>query len=407
MAHALTEERIIAPGAGGALSAVIERHGFGKRLMLVCDDATWVAAGQKIHEQLTRGQGYEVKAYSLGVHVKPLLSHATELAANAQNYDALISVGAGTINDITKQAAFSVRKPYITVPTAASMNGYTSAGASLLEHGFKHAYMAAPPRAVVVDLDVIAAAPKRLTRAGLGDTLCRSTVEVDAILSHHVMGTSYPKEWFDKLRDYEGKLIAHASKLRDGDGAFLSLLVSALLDAGDAMAATGSSAIASQGEHMIAHTAELMYGVDLGRVMHGEMVAVTSISMGHLQQKMLLSAPVLRSLPQEYEKFLRSFGKMVGGKLAASYAAKVLSPERAAEINEKLVAEWAGIKEAIQRIMLSANTIERAYLQSGVPTKPSGINLSDERYLNACNYAYLTRDRFTFLDLAAMMNKRF
>ena len=407
MNRPLTQERVIAPGASSVLDAVLQRHGLGKRVVLVCDDATWVAAGQRAQAELHKAGGYEVLPYSLGRQVKPLLSHATELAANAQTYDTLVAIGSGTVNDITKYAAALLRKPYVSVPTAASMNGYTSAGASLIDHGHKHSHPALPPCAVVVDLDVIAAAPKRMTRAGLGDTLCRSTVEVDMLLAYHLLDQPYPRIWFNAMRVHESQLIAHAGKLREGDGAFLALLMTALLDGGDAMADTGSSAVASQGEHMITHTAELMYGAELSRVMHGELVAVTTLSMGHLQQKLLLSSPSVKPLPQDYDKFPRIFGKDAGGKIAAAYAAKVLSPEQAEAMNGRFAARWPQMKEEMQQIMLSPNTVERAFMQAGVPTKPGDIGLSDERYVNACNHAYMTRDRFTFLEIAAMMNRRF
>src|SRR5262249_12219852 len=163
------------------------------------------------------------------------------------------------------------KKPYIALPTAASMNGYTSATASIEEDGFKQSRQARPPKAVIVDMDVIAAAPKRLSRAGLGDALARSTVEADCRLSHHLLGTPYPKEAFDCLRDHESGLIAGAARLTEGDPGYLRLLVNALLDAGDWMAATGSSAVASQAEHMIAHTAEMLYDGELQKAFHGEM----------------------------------------------------------------------------------------------------------------------------------------
>lgn len=398
----LTKERVIAPGANACLSDVLLRQRIGHKLLMVCDDQTWLAAGQAIAAQL----GARAAVHSLGRYVRPLLAHAAEVAGMAADYDGLVAVGSGTINDITKYAATMAQKPYVCVATAASMNGYISAGVSLEENGVKHSYPAQPPRAVIADMTVIAAAPKRLARAGLGDTLCRSTVEADAMISHYLLGTDYPRSLFDRMRAHEPGLIINAGKLRDGGTMYLSLLMAALLEAGDAMAMHGSSAPASQGEHMIAHTADMLYGSELRHIMHGEMVAVTTLTMGRLQQRMLLSMPTVRPLPRDMVHFTRLFGKAAGPSLCDMYARKLLTAEQAEEITIKLAHNWTHMKEEINAIMVQPNTVERTFIRSMVPAHSREIKMVDEHYQSACLHAYLTRDRFTFLDLAAMAGKR-
>jgi Glycerol dehydrogenase and related enzymes len=87
--------------------------------------------------------------------------------------DALVAVGSGTINDLCKYAAFLDRKPYVVFGTAPSMNGYTSVSAAITEHGHKKSLPAAAPVGVFLDLAVLAAAPPRMIRSGLGDSICR------------------------------------------------------------------------------------------------------------------------------------------------------------------------------------------------------------------------------------------
>ena len=45
--------------------------------------------------------------------------------------------------------------------------------------------------AVFVDLEVFAAAPPRMIRSGLGDSLCRSTAQADWLLAHRLLATGY------------------------------------------------------------------------------------------------------------------------------------------------------------------------------------------------------------------------
>ena len=397
-------QRLIGKDATAGIATTLAQHMPAQKLLLVSDDTTWVAAGAQVTAALAAD--HTLTPHSLGRHIRATRESAQALANKTTAYDGLIAIGSGTINDITKYAAHLANKPYVCVATAASMNGYTSMTASLEELGHKQSFAAAPPRAVIADTTIIAAAPKRLTRAGIGDTLCRSTVETDMLLSHHLLGTTYPRDLFDRMRAHEASLIAEAPSAREGDSAFVGKLMVALLDAGDAMAEYGSSAVASQGEHMIAHTLELMYGAELRHILHGEMIAITTLTMNQLHHKILLSPPSVKSMPRDRLQFERLFGKKAGPELAEQYTKKILSTEQILDINARLATHWPEIKAAILEVIASPSSIERAFLQSGLATRASDIGISAERYRAACTSAYLTRDRFGVLDMAAMNDKR-
>lgn len=398
-------ERLVGRGVLVALPQRIEKYSLGPRLLLVADETTYVAAGAKVEALLTAD--YKVTTHRFAPNVKPEIAHVEWLSdrIRTDSITGVVSVGSGTINDLSKLAAARAGIPYLSVATAASMNGYSSAGASVLQHGHKISERAAPPRAVIADVDILAAAPRRLARSGLGDTLCRSTVEADCLLSHLLFGTAYPAEGFAQLRAHEAALIAGAFHLREDSADYLQLLMEALLDAGDWMTRSGSSAIASQGEHMLAHTLEMLYGREM-TALHGEMIAVTTVSMHHLQHKMLLGELQLRHLPREESQFQRIFGKQMGGELFVSYGKKLLSAEQAETFNARLKTDWPEMRDRLKSVMVHGTAIERAFLQAGIGCSPKDIGISDERYQSALSYAYLTRDRFTFLDLATMMGRR-
>ena len=397
-------ERMIGVDASAAVMDAVSRYGLGSKLVLVCDDATWIALGEKIFNTCLADTAIE--PHSLGRNPKACMQVIPALMEKAKDASGLLAVGAGTVNDVTKYAAYLLDKPYLAIATAASMNGYTSGRASLEQDGFKHSFTARPPKAVIGDLAVIAAAPKRLSRAGLGDTLARTTVEADCLLSHYLFGTDYPKEAFDCLRAHEEYLLSHAIDMTGQKPEYISRLLAALLDAGDWMARTGSSAIASQGEHMIAHTAEMMYAAELRQTFHGEMVGVATLAMNQLQHKNLLGAVTVKALAHDEAQFTRLFGKKMGAALAPAYAKKLLNAEQTAEINSRLATEWPEIKSHLLKVMRSPLTIERAFIQANLPYIPKHLGLSDDRFNSAVTYAHLTRDRFTFLDLAAMSGKR-
>lgn len=399
----LCEDRVIGKDTLAAIPEVAARHGLGERWLLVCDDTTYVVAGQSIY--VATLSTHQVRNHSIGRRAYATIEVAEAIIANAGDATGIIAVGSGTVNDTAKYAATQLNLPYISVPTAASMNGYTSATSSLEAIGMKQSYPARPPRAVVADMGIITGAPKRMSRAGVGDTLCRTTVEADCLISHHILGTPYPREDFDMLRRHEAVLIEQISKLKEHDAGYLEVLMHALLDAGDAMARVGSSITASQGEHMIAHTLEMIYSSELD-LLHGEMIAVTTITMNDLHNKMLLAQPQVKSMPRDESHFTRTFGKKMGPYVASKYAPKVLNAEQVLDVNNRMAQHWPDIKKQLHDVIVQNTAIQRAYIHGNIPLKPKDIRLNDDRYNAAVTYAHLTRNRFTFLDLAAMMNRR-
>ena len=103
----------------------------------------------------------------------------------------LIAVGSGTINDLCKYASALDGKPYAVFATAPSMNGYTSVNAAITVEGHKKSLPAQAAAGVFFDLEVLAAAPVRLIRAGLGDSVCRCTAQADWLLAHLLLGRPY------------------------------------------------------------------------------------------------------------------------------------------------------------------------------------------------------------------------
>src|SRR5690606_17264649 len=101
-------------------------------------------------------------------------------------------------------------------------------------------------------------APKRLIRSGLGDSLCRTTAQADWLLSHLLFDTPYLTSPFALLEANEALLFDNAKGLMEGDSEAMEHLASTLILSGIGMYLAGGSYPASQAEHMISHTMEMV-----------------------------------------------------------------------------------------------------------------------------------------------------
>lgn len=88
--------------------------------------------------------------------------------------DVVVGVGGGKIFDTAKAAAFYAKTPVLICPTVASTDAPCSALSVIYtDEGVfeKYLFLPANPNLVLMDTDVIAKSPLRLTVAGMGDAL--------------------------------------------------------------------------------------------------------------------------------------------------------------------------------------------------------------------------------------------
>ena len=228
----------IEPSLDGAEADLIAPLALGSRLALVSDPNTWEALGRRVARALARDRDGRCGG---GREAAGRPEHGSELARRARFADGLIAVGSGTINDLAKYLAFQSGRPYAVFATAPSMNGYVTATASLARGGFKTTLPAPAPVAALFDLAVLRAAPLRLIRAGLGDSICRTTAQTDWLLGHLLHGTAYSETPYLLQADDEAALLDAAPALGARDLAAIATLTRVLVLAGLGMGIVGSS----------------------------------------------------------------------------------------------------------------------------------------------------------------------
>src|SRR5882672_130180 len=389
---------VIADSLDGIEGELVARLDLGRRLAVVSDPITQVVLGARVEQALAAaGQVIPIR---LRDHPHADDDTVARIRAATADADALIAVGSGTINDLCKYAAFQDGKPYAVFGTAPSMNGYTSANAAITVGGLKKSLAARTPAGVFLDLAVLAAAPPRMIRSGLGDSLCRSTAQADWLLSHLLRDTPYREAPFALLAADEGALLANAGALMAGDLEAMRRLARTLVLSGLGMCLSGGSYTASQAEHLIGHYIEMMGGPGLPASFHGEQIGVTTLTMARLQERLLDAAPAVRPTVVDGADLAAHFGVETGAACAREWSAKALSPAAADALNGRLARSWPMIRDRIAAVRRAAADLQHALAAAGAPTRPSGLGWPVPFYRTAVTRARQIRRRYGFLDLA-------
>jgi glycerol-1-phosphate dehydrogenase [NAD(P)+] len=201
-----------------------------------------------------------------------------------------VAVGAGTINDLCKHAAATDGNPYVAFATAPSMNGYTSMNAAISVAGHKKTLPARAPLGVFIDLGVFAAAPPRMIRSGLGDSLCRSTAQADWVLSSICAARPIATPRSRCSPPTRPRCSTRPKRSRRRLDA-MRVLARTLVLSGLGMTICGGSYPASQGEHLISHYIDMFAPAGRAEYFHGEQVGVATLTMARIQEAMLAGPP--------------------------------------------------------------------------------------------------------------------
>ena len=392
----------IADSLDGREAELVLALGLGPQLALVADEDTYAALGRRVERAL--GARFAVQRILLGRAPHADAATLEKLsAALAPGTDAVVAVGSGTINDLCKLAAVGRGCPQVVFATAPSMNGYTSLSASITEGGLKRSVRAATPVGAFFDLGVLAAAPVRLIRAGLGDSVCRPTAQVDWLLAHLLLDRPYREAPFALLAADEPALLAQASALVAGDLTAMRHLVRTLVLSGFGMTIAGGSYPASQGEHLLSHYIEMMRPADLPVALHGEQTGVCALAMARLQGRILAreAPPVLRPTAVDRDAVIRRFGAERGEACWRELEPKRIDRDRAEQLNARLAAGWDAMRDRIRGVALGDSRMTEALTAAGAPTTPAELGWPDALLDDALAHAREIRNRYTFLDFAA------
>lgn len=287
-----------APGKLGLEEVVVERGAVREAVrylqnkgcryvIMVADSNTYEAAGKPLEGYLK-----ETDIKTTLCIMEP--GAAGDVVADAESVlrlflqvevhtDAIIAVGSGTIHDIVRFVCSRSGKRFLSIPTAASVDGYASSGAPLIMSGRKVTVPAVAPAAIFADLDVLIRAPHALAAAGFADMLGKFTSLFDWKFSHLAGGEPYDEHIAEMTGNALQSCIAHVDEIGQNSEAGIRILMSSLIESGKAILKFGQSHPASGAEHHLSHYWEMEY-LRTGRraLLHGAKVGVACAEISRL-----------------------------------------------------------------------------------------------------------------------------
>lgn len=270
----LVDDVIIEKGAINKLPEIIkDKYSQYKKIAMVCDSNTYKVAGKKVEELLPNIITMKLDPENLHADEHGVAA-LEELLKQHEDIDFFIAVGSGTIHDITRYHAYEKHLQFLSVPTAASVDGFVSTVAAMTWHGFKKSFTAVSPIFVLADTDIFSKAPLRLTASGVGDLLGKYISLADWKIAH-ALTDEYIS---DPIVKWEYEILEDLTENLDGIGsgdvqAYENLMYGLLLS-GLAMQMVGNSRPASGAEHHCSHLWEMSAINSPIDYYHGEKVGV-------------------------------------------------------------------------------------------------------------------------------------
>ena len=374
-------------------------------VLVVSDLNTRGAVGERVVDALGRigvEAGEHVFDVRSGLHAGIAEAEAVRSEAVAIGRPLLIAAGSGVITDIVRYAAERAELEFVSVPSAASMDGYASSVAAMQIDGVKVTTPARGPAAIFADPRVAAAAPAELTRAGIGDLLAKATARVDWLAAHLMYGEPFSPEaaaLVDRPLAFAASNVG--AILAGGEDAAAELL-RGLIQSGIAIARNGNSRPASGCEHHASHFWDLLAAH--GRreyASHGLQVGYATRFAMRLQRFAFggavaeLVSPVAVADPLDAD----AVGWL--GEPTAEIVAAVAEKQRfCASLGRwpRDPAAWDAVRGQLAPALALFDGVQRALDEAGIPDGPGYLGI-DARTLEATfRYASRLRARYTVID---------
>ncbi len=384
------------------------------RLTLVADGNTYAALGQRAEAALK----------AAGLNAEAIILRGDDIGADAASvYQVLlgldkgartfVATGSGTVTDVTRFVSHRSNSEFISLPTAASVDGYTSIGAPMIIDGAKVTVGCQGPVAVFGDLPTLCAAPRMLTAAGFGDLIAKLTSVADWELGHVMWGEPYDAKIAQRARQAVWNCVDKLDSLVAARPEGIESLFLGLIETGFCMLDFGETRPASGYEHHVSHFWEMKL-LREGRhsIFHGAKVGLGVLASARLyDQVRRLRAEDVRSrlaetpMPSratEEAAISEGYGEHARFAIETQEAFLSMTAAQHDALRKHIVDRWDEVLR-IASTTPPASEIESWLGQTGGATTPEALGLSAEEYEMGLRAGHYYRARFTIKKLAHIL----
>jgi glycerol-1-phosphate dehydrogenase [NAD(P)+] len=419
-----TKELVLKPGALEEIPGLLDTFFAGKGACLIADENTFNAAGRKVREILEAAHitvaGERIFSGEPRLHAE--YSHVREikrLLPELPGYPELVpvAVGAGTVNDLVKRAAYELKLPYLCAPTAASVDGFTPNGAALLMDGFKQTLPCTAPLVLAADTEVIAKAPAFLSSSGFGDLASKIIAGTDWIVAETAGSAGAPEApaidplCWAMIQNGLASALNRSVNAACGDREAITTLFESLAVTGFAMQYYKNSRPVSGAEHLFSHVWEMedlsFKGVP---VTHGHKVTIGTLAATAFTG-LFFADP--KGPPGPARGFARPSCEERKAEVSAAFkgsrardgvvktaAEKLMDNQKAETVNQAVRDSWKELRGKVLDRLLPYGELKALLEKAGCPVKPEAAGLSRDYAIATARRAQMIRNKYCILDLA-------
>ncbi|MCY8463913.1 sn-glycerol-1-phosphate dehydrogenase [Bacillus atrophaeus] len=351
------EEIVLGKQAAQDLVHFLKRKGY-QNIAIICDQTTYSIAGRNLELAIDH-EGIQVKSIAIpdneaGDVTADERSLIHTLIQAPKTIDSFIAVGSGTIHDIVRFAAFHRDLPFISFPTAPSVDGFTSAGAPVILHGTKTTVQTKAPIALFADVDLLKSAPQPMVAAGFGDMLGKITSLADWKISHQLADEPYSHTGARLVEESLNNCIANTKEIASKTESGIRILMEALIVSGLVMLALDHSRPASGGEHHVSHWIEMeLMKKNKPQILHGAKVGCAAVLLTDTYRKLAKHENLSEFSPDRRDIIQSIYEGLPEGKTLAGWLKSAGGPAYFDEIG----VDGESVKNALKH----AHTLRERY----------------------------------------------
>jgi glycerol-1-phosphate dehydrogenase [NAD(P)+] len=384
------------------------------KFLLVCDQNTYPALGKKV-EQALSGQGYDVVTACLaGKEIIADERYLIQVFLKTDNQERIfLAVGSGTLTDLARFVSFKTKSAFISLPTAASVDGFTSIGAPLVVEGLKKTLICQPPIALFADLPTLCGAPRLLTAAGFGDMIGKLLSIADWELGHLLWDERYDAPIAGRARRAALQCAGLAGEIGQGTEQGIVPLMEGLVESGFCMLDFGNTSPAAGAEHLISHLWEMkLLREHRPAIFHGTKVGVASILSARWYAQVLqinreeaarrLAGGSFGSPVAQIQSIRDTFGSTAGEIIEEQKDFIYMSDESLNSLKQNILDQWQEIQEIAQRVPAPGQMA--VWLQTaGSPITGESLGLNADEIRQGLDFSHYLRKRFTVNKLRILL----